>query len=444
MEEYSEKLVEILESINTSIGDKLRVEKENNVFEGLLMPRTSDTQKNYLTLKLENGYNIGLKIDKSTEIEKVEEGREPDVSRKSEKITPKEKKPEITVLGTGGTVASRVDYKTGAVKPTFSANEIYNTAPEVANIANIKAKTVCNVLSENISSDLWEKIGEKTAEEINSGSSGVVIAHGTDTMAYTGAALSFMLQNLSDPVILVGSQRSSDRPSSDAPINLASAVKAATSEIPKVCITMHGDTSDNYCLVHDAVNARKCHTSRRDAFKTINNKPIGIVKENELKLLEEFEEEKEKGKVEIKGGFEDKAALIKVHPNIKGERIERLVDEGYKGIILEGTGLGHVPNSLYNQLERAVEEGIFVGMTSQCVWGRVNMNVYSTGRELLEIGVCPLEDMLAETALVKLMWTLDKTQELEEVEDMMRKNIAGEISSRTLPDSFSNSHKYEE
>ncbi len=436
MKGYEGKAKKLLDSTDASVGDRIKVKKGKQEFEGLLMPRTEGGPESHIVLKLDNGYNMGIKAEGDLKVEKIKEGKEPEIGRGGEGIEPEEDKPDIVILGTGGTVASRIDYRTGAVHPAFSASEIYNTAPEIADIANIKTETVCNVLSENMNPELWNEIGNSVAEVLNSGADGAVIAHGTDTMGYTASALSFMLKNLSKPVVLVGSQRSSDRPSSDASLNLTGAVTAAASDLSEVGVVMHGSTEDDFCFIHRGVKVRKCHTSRRDTFQSINEMPIGMVKDQEVEFFQERERRKEDVEVEVEDGFEEKVALVKIYPGIQSDRIDNLVDGGYKGIILEGTGLGHTPETLYSGIERAVENDIPVGMSSQCLWGRTNMRVYSTGRDLLDLGVFSVEDMLPETAYVKMMWILDKTQDRYEVESLMKKNIAGEISSRTKVEPF--------
>lgn len=437
VEGYREKAIDLLESASVSVGDRIKVEKDDQSIEGILMPRTEGGAPDRVVLKLDNGYNVGIKVTENTKIDKLEEGGEPEMGGKELEISVDPKKPDVTIIGTGGTVASRIDYRTGAVHPEFSPSEIYNSAPKTTEIANIRTKTVCNVLSENMNPELWSKIGNMIARELNEKKvDGIVIAHGTDTMGYTASALSFMLQDLSKPVVLVGSQRSSDRPSSDATTNLTGAVSVATSDLGEVCVVMHGSSEDEYCLIHRGVKVRKCHTSRRDAFQTINDIPLGMVTDSEVKFLHERRRRKEKEGVKVKDGFEEKVAVIKVFPNIQSELIEGLLDRGYKGIVLEGTGLGHTPKSLYPSLERANDVGIPVAMTSQCIWGRTNMRVYSSGRDLLDLGVFSLGDMLPETAYVKMMWALDKTQERDEVKSIMKKNLAGEITTRTRPDVF--------
>lgn len=436
MKGYQGKAKEALESISASVGDRIRVMKEEQDFEGILLPRTEGEDPNYLTIKLDSGYNTGIKVTENVEIDKVRRGKEPEIGRAPSEIEPDPEKPNVAIIGTGGTVASRIDYRTGAVHPAFSASEIYNSAPGIAEIANVETHTVCNVLSENMRPKLWSEIGNAVAEQLNEGADGAVVAHGTDTMGFTAAALSFMLKNLSKPVVLVGSQRSSDRPSSDASLNLLGAVSTAVSDLAEVCVVMHGSTEDEFCLIHKGTKVRKCHTSRRDAFQTINNKPIGKVEGKDVDFFTEDRERRSETKIEVEDGFEEGVALVKSYPNIQSEVIENLLDEGYKGIVLEGTGLGHVPESLFPGLEKAAELEVPVAMTSQCIWGRTNMNVYSTGRDLLDLGVFSVEDMLPETAYVKMMWVLDKTQDIDEVKEMMKKNIAGEITPRTQSDVY--------
>lgn len=436
MKGYRGKTEKLLESADASIGDRIRIKKGSQTFEGLLMPRTDRGASGNIVIKLDSGYNTGIKITKGLEIEKLKKGKEPRMTKKESEVKPEAGKPDVTVIGTGGTVASRIDYRTGAVHPEFSASEIYNSAPEIAEIANIKTNTVCNVLSENMTPQLWSKIGNTVAQELNEGATGVVIAHGTDTMGYTASALSFMLKNLFKPVVLVGSQRSSDRPSSDTILNMVGAVSTAISNLGEVCVVMHGSTEDEFCLIHRGTKVRKCHTSRRDAFQSVNDLPLGRVKDSKVEFFQGKRDRRNDEEVTVEDGFEEKVALVKIFPNIKSEVIESLINEGYRGIVLEGTGLGHTPESLLPSIEKAIHEGIPVAMTSQCIFGRINMRVYSTGRDLLDLGVFSAEDMLPETAFVKMMWILDKTQEMGEVESLMKQNLSGEISAQSRPDIF--------
>ena len=314
-----------------------------------------------------------------------------------------------------------------------SACEDFLTATELADIARIKARVLFNILSENMTPKHWRRIAEEVVKELNGSAWGVVVAHGTDTMSYTGAALAFMLKNLTKPVVLVGSQRSSDRPSSDAALNLIAATRVATSDLAEVVVVMHATSSDEACAVHRATKVRKMHSSRRDAFKSINVPPIGEVRE-EVKLFGSYRRRSE-GEVYADTRLEERVALFKAYPGVDPELLEYCVDR-YRGIVLEGTGLGHVPEQLFPAIERARDEGKAVVMTTSTLYGRVDMKVYSTGRRLLNLGVIPGEDMLPEVAYVKLMHVLAVAQDEEEVRSLMLRNLAGEITPRTLPDTF--------
>lgn len=438
MSGYKGKIKELLRSASIEVGDKIRVEKTGSTYEGVLMPRTELGDPNHIIVKLASGYNLGIKLGRGVKITKLVKGKLPKLGPPLLEVKRDPSKPDVTIVGTGGTIASRVDYRTGAVYPAFTAQEIYSAVPELAELANVRVVEACNVFSEHMTPDLWVKIGRAIAKELNAGASGVVVAHGTDTMGYTAAALSFMLKELFRPVVLVGSQRSSDRPSSDAALNLISAVRVAgRSDIAEVCVVMHGSTEDDFCLIHRGTKVRKCHTSRRDTFQTINDISIGMVKNGELNIFrDDYNRAGSKGRVTVDGKFEPKVALLKVTPGMPSSVIEGMLRAGDKGIVLEGTGLGHVPESLFDGIKLAVDKGVPVVMTSQCLWGRVDMKVYSTGRDLLQLGVIPGEDMLPETAYIKLMFVLGHTHEMDEISNLMRTNLAGEIAPRTRPDTF--------
>ena len=427
---YKGKARKFLEGIN--IGDRVRIIKEDRSYEGFLMPRSELGDEMHVVIKLDNGYNIGINIE-NARVERIpyERAKEKIEERK---VSFSKEKPIVTILGTGGTIASKIDYKTGAVHPSFSTEELVNAIPELEEIANIKTTLLFNILSENMTPSYWRKIAKAIAKELNSGSRGVIIAHGTDTLAYTSAALSFMLKNLYKPVVLVGAQRSSDRPSSDASMNLVSSVRVACSDIGEVVVVMHGSTSDDYCLIHRGVKVRKMHSSKRDAFRSINAKPIGEIREGKIKVFQEYRRRKEE-EVLVDDKLEEKVALVKIYPGINKEYFDYVVDN-YKGIVIEGTGLGHVPVNLLPSIERAYEEEIPIVMTTQTIYGRADMKVYSTGRELLARGVISGEDMLPEVAYVKLMHVLAHFSDLEEIRKEMLRNIAGEITKRTEVDNF--------
>ncbi len=412
------------------VGERVRIIKGERTYEGVLMPRSELGDARHVVIKLDSGYNIGVEIS-GARVERLGSARRAKAAFPEPEFSPE--KPEVVILGTGGTIASKIDYATGAVHPSFSTAEIVNAVPELADIARLRARVLFNILSENMTPKHWRKIAEEVAKELNGSAQGVVVAHGTDTMSYTGAALAFMLKNLTKPVVLVGSQRSSDRPSSDAALNLIAAAKVATSDLAEVVVVMHASTSDDACAVHRATKVRKMHSSRRDAFKSINALPLGEVRD-QVRLSGSYRRRCE-GEVYADTRLEERVALFKAYPGVDPELLERCVDR-CRGIVLEGTGLGHVPEQLFPAIQRAREEDKAVVMTTSTLYGRVDMKVYSTGRRLLNLGVIPGEDMLPEVAYVKLMHVLAIARSEEEVRSLMLRNFAGEITERTLPRAF--------
>ena len=435
---YSGVSRDVLAKAGAQIGDRLRLEVKRTggqeVVEGLLMPRYHfGREENYVVVKLRTGYNVGVRVDVATKVSVLGKGEAPHFTRPA---LPQQKAglPKVSIISTGGTIASKVDYRTGAVKPALDSEDLYSVVPELADLATIDAKVLLSVFSENIGPQQWPKIAESVAEQVRAGADGVVIAHGTDTLGYTAAALSFALQGIPVPVVLVGSQRSSDRPSSDAATNLVAATAVAgQAPFAEVVVAMHDWVSDERVAVHRGTKVRKCHTSRRDAFRSVNARPIAYydLVNRALQLNgQKYAERHKRSDWEIRSKFDPNVALIKFHPGLSVGMIDWATATGYKGIVLEGTGLGHVSDTLFPALERAVKDGIVVGMCSQCIWGRVHMNVYSTGRDLLKIGVLSLGDMLPETALVKMMWAFGQEKDPEKVRKIMIKNIANEISDR--------------
>ncbi len=415
------------------IGDIIRIKNDEELYEGILIPRSECGDEKHVVIKLRNGYNIGVNVIRTTSIEKVGVGVKPTFIPAS---LPQQRPnlPRVAIISTGGTIASRVDYRTGGVRPALSANDLYGVVPELSEIAVVEAEILFSLFSENIKPEHWSKVAESVERHIKKGATGVVVAHGTDTLGYTAAALSFALQNLPVPVIMVASQRSADRPSSDAATNLIGAVRAATkAPFAEVAIAMHDNISDKTIAFHRGTRARKCHTSRRDTFRSINGAPLAKTENEQIKMLtNDYCRRDPKKKPVLKLSFDNRVALVKFHPNIDPDLIKWYVEGGYRGIIFEGTGLGHLGNYCYSAVKNAVEAGLLLGMTSQCVWGRINMKVYNQGRDLLAMGVIPLEDMLPETALVKLMWAFGQTEDTDEAKRLMLTNIANEISQRTI------------
>lgn len=426
---------QFLDSQNVSIGDKIRVTKKGVSYEGMVLDRAEDADDEHVVLKMASGYNMGVKITDS-ELELLEKGEKPEIELPPVDVERDDHKKDISIISTGGTVASIIDYKTGAVHPAFTADDLLRATPELLEHANVRGEAILNILSENMKPEYWVKAARSIADEINNGAYGVVVAHGTDTMHYTSAALSFIMDT-PVPVVLTGAQRSSDRPSSDAFWNLMGSVAAAKSDVAEVTVCMHAEEDDPDCYLHRGTKVRKMHTSRRDTFRSINTEPIARIRNGSLKLNKNVDynkrdcKKREEGEVILHDDLEPKVAFVKSYPGISAEILDLYVDRGYRGIVIEGTGLGHCPDYLIPAVSRATDSGIPVVMASQCLYGKVNMNVYSTGRELLSAGVISALDMLPETAYVKLVWTLGQTDNPEEVRRIMQTNLKGEIESRS-------------
>ena len=430
---YRGQTLKLLQNVNAEIGDVIRVTKNGENWEGILIPRSEIGDEHHIVLKMKSGYNVGVRIDQSTQVEKVGEGvkptfKPPPLPKQNQSL------PRIAIVSTGGTIASRVDYRTGGVRAALSASELYSVVPELSEIAVVETEILFSIFSENITAKHWIATAKTVAKHIKNGVSGVVVAHGTDTLGYTAAALSFALQDLPVPVVMVASQRSADRPSSDAATNLIGAVKAAVSApFAEVVVAMHETVSDMSIVFHRGTKTRKCHTSRRDTFKSINSSPLARLEDNKFVMLtDSYMKRDASRKLKLKPEFEEKVALVKAYPDLDPCVVDWYVANGYRGIIFEGTGLGHVGDYLFSAIQNAVDKGVVVCMTSQCIWGRLNMNVYDQGRDLLAMGVISLDDMLAETAYVKLRWALGQTTDIKDVKKLLKENVANEFSSRTL------------
>jgi glutamyl-tRNA(Gln) amidotransferase subunit D len=432
---YRGEALEAIKKVQAEIGDVIRVMKNSDVYEGILIPRSEYGDEKHVVLKLKSGYNIGICITPDTRIEKIGKATKPTFSspplpRQHEGL------PKVAIISTGGTIASRVDYRTGAVRPALTASDLYSVVPELANIARIDAQILFSIFSENMTPKHWTEIAKAVAKQVTGGVDSIVIAHGTDTLGYTAAALSFALQDLPIPVILVGSQRSADRPSSDAATNLVGAVTAAAkAPFAEVAVAMHETPSDDSVILHRGTKVRKCHTSRRDAFKSINVTPIARMQNQQVNMLtEDYRRRDSSRKLILKPEFDEKVVLLKFYPSLNPAVIDWYVEHDFKAIVLEGTGLGHVGGYCFDAIKNAAKHNIVVAMTSQCIWGRVNMNVYDSGRDLQALGVIPLEDMLPETAVVKLMWIFGQTKNVEEAKKLLKTNVSGELSPQTLPE----------
>jgi len=428
---YRGEALSTLKNFNAMVWSDVEVETSSGTFTGIILPRSETADQYHIVLKLRSGYNIGIASKKIRNIKVA--GRKEAHYKIPEKEFPYDpRKPKVKLLGTGGTIASRLDYRTGAVIPAFTPGELYGSVPELADICNLETEKLYGVFSENMGPEQWIGTAQAIGREIEKGVQGIVIGHGTDTMHHTAAILSFMVQNSPVPIVMVGSQRSSDRPSSDAALNLQHSVKtAAESDIAEVMVCMFGPTSDMYGLLHRGTRVRKMHSSYRSTFRTIGDIPIAMVdREKITPLRKDYKKRRTDKNVIINTAFEEKVSIVYYYPNMKADIIDSLIDNGYKGIIIAGTGLGHVNKPLYPALKRANQKGIAVYMTVQTLWGYVQMYVYDTGRDMMELGVIPAANMLPEVAYVKLGWALGQTNDLEKVREIMLTPIAGEITER--------------
>jgi glutamyl-tRNA(Gln) amidotransferase subunit D len=423
-------------------GELVEIITASQQFKGVFIKE----EKDFLVLKLGSGYNVGIakrniKDKKSLGAPKHEAGEE-----KHSKESQNDKLPLISLLHTGGTIASKVDYNTGAVIAKFTPEDILALFPELKNLANINSRLISNMLSENMRFSHYNLIAKAVEHEAKEGAKGIIVTHGTDTLHYTAAALSFILENVSIPVVLVGSQRSSDRPSSDSASNLLSAAVFITHcKAGGVFVCMHENTSDESCLIIEGVNVRKMHSSRRDAFRPINKGLVAKVDYSSKKIewVKDLKKSKEDSKLRL---FNEniKVGLVKSIPNMFADALESYKD--YDGLVIEGTGLGHMG---FSEVDEHTKENAEIGkslkhlagkmpvvMTSQTIYGRIDMNVYSTGREQLGMGIIGnYADMTPETAYIKLAWLLSNYKK-EEIKALFEKDLRREISERSEKESF--------
>lgn len=428
---YRGEALSILQHYDAQVWSDVEVSTDKGAFTGIVLPRSETADPHHIVLKLRSGYNVGIAAGTIQGI--TIQGRKEAHYKIPEKEFPFDpKKPRVKLLGTGGTIASRLDYRTGAVIPAFSPGELYGSVPELADICNLETEKLYGVFSENMGPEQWIGTAQAIGREIERGVQGIVIGHGTDTMHHTAAILSFMVQDSPVPIVMVGSQRSSDRPSSDAALNLMHSVKtAAESDIAETMVCMFGPTSDVYGLLHRGTRVRKMHSSYRSTFRTIGDIPLAMVSREAITpLRQDYKRRRRDRRVTVNTAFEEKVSIVYYYPNMKPDIIDSLIDNGYRGIIIAGTGLGHVNKPLYPALKRARDKGIAVFMTVQTLWGYVQMYVYDTGRDMMELGVVPGANMLPEVAYVKLGWALGQTADLQKVTGIMMTPIAGEITER--------------
>lgn len=428
---YKGAALNILKKFNVRVWGQAEVNTTRGLFQGTILPRSENDDDKHIVMKIITGYNIGIDVLTITGM------KETGYKKANYKIPEKEFPyteglPKVKLIGTGGTIASRLDYRTGAVIPAFSPGELYGAVPELAEICNLTTEKVFAVFSENMAPDNYKKLAIAIGKEIENGVDGIVIGHGTDTLHHTAAALTYMVQDSPVPIVLVGSQRSSDRPSSDAALNLMhSCTAAGHGDIAEVMVCMFGPTSDEYGFLHRGTRVRKMHSSYRSTFRTVGDTPLATVTRNGVvPIKENYNHRRKDRNVKIMPYFEEKVAIIYYYPNMQPDIIDSLVANGYKGIVIAGTGLGHVNKPLYPAIERAYAAGVHMYMTVQTLWGYVHMFVYDTGRDLMAKGIIPAGNMLPEAAYIKLGWALGQTTDREEVKRIMLTPINDEITVR--------------
>ena len=417
-------------------GDRVKINTKKGSEEGILMP---SPDKNTVLLKLDSGYNIGFNKKEVSKIAVI--GKATIAKKATTKIAKNPHLPTIAILHTGGTIASKVDYRTGAVATEFSPEELLSLFPELQSIANIESELIAQMWSDDLRFAHFSLIAKAIEGQIKKGVKGIIIGIGTDNLAVASAALSFMVEKSPVPIVFVGAQRSSDRGSSDAAMNLICAAQFVTkTDFGGVAICMHESANDKSCLILPGAKTYKLHSSRRDAFKAVNSEAIAVVDYNTKKIKYNTADYLKDGKeLIVKPEMEEKVGLLKIHVNMFPEQFSFF--KGYKGLVIEGTGLGHTPGQnpnseteihkkIYPAIKEIVDSGTVVVMTTQCLFGGVNMNVYDKGRDLLGLGVISGKDMLANTALVKLSWLLGNEKNTEKVKELMEKNLRGEINPR--------------
>ncbi|MDP3461557.1 MAG: Glu-tRNA(Gln) amidotransferase subunit GatD [Bacteroidales bacterium] len=428
---YKGDALDTLKKYNARVWGQAEVETTRGKFIGTILPRSENDDDQHIVMKIPTGYNVGV------DVRTIKSMKETGYKKANYKIPEKQFPttpglPHVKLFGTGGTIASRLDYRTGAVIPAFSPGELYGAVPELADICNLDTEKLFAVFSENMGPKQYIGLAKAIGKEIEQGIDGIVVGHGTDTLHHTGAALTFMCQNLPVPVVLVGSQRSSDRPSSDAALNLMHAMKAAgQSDIAEVMVCMFGPTSDEYGLLHKGTRVRKMHSSYRSTFRTIGDTPLAMINRKTISPIHKtYNKRRNDRNVKILPYYSDEVTMLYYYPGMKPDTLDALVDAGYRGVVIVGTGLGHVNKELYPAIERAHAKGVHMYMTLQTIWGYVHMFVYDTGRDMMAKGIVPTGNMLPEVAFIKLSWVLGQTDDPAEVKRLMLTSVNDEITPR--------------
>lgn len=430
------KLVKLLEKAKASELDRVAVSTSDGMkLEGLVMPRIEYGDTDCLILKLDSGYNAGISADKIEQMKVISKASPKAVAKKSSKAGGSGNAlPQVVMIATGGTIASIIDYSTGGVTGKLEAEQIAEAIPGLQERISISAfHSPFRIMSEDMTHKEWQKLAQISEKELKREEvRGIILTHGTDTLHFTSAAMAFMLNQFKKPVAIVGAQRSTDRGSFDGIMNMQCAATYATGDIGETAVVMHGSSNDDYAFASRGTKVRKMHASRRDAFQPINDWPLAKIwpdgRMEKTNQMARKTEETPDAKAQV--AFEPKVAILKTYPASDPGIIEYYAKKGFRGLIIEGTGLGHVPTAWVPAIKEAVDDGILVGITTQCINGKANPYVYSNLRKLAATGAQYLSDMLTETAYVKLGWALGQKKSAKDVSGLMATNVAGEYNNR--------------
>ncbi|MBT4916993.1 asparaginase [Candidatus Peregrinibacteria bacterium] len=330
-------------------------------------------------------------------------------------------KPKICLLFAGGTIGMIRNKKTGALEPAQSAFDIVREIPEIQKHLKLDFKMVVNIDSSNMNPAHWTEIA-KTIEKLYDKYDGFVVVQGTDTMGYTASALSFALQNLSKPIVFTGSLIPLEEIGSDGRNNLVYACLTATLDIAEVCLAF-----SNKILRGN--RAKKNHESFVAVFHSPNFPALGEL--GRPTILNEWRKKRRKRTLKCSPNFDPKISLIKLFPGFDPEILDKVIDRGAHGIVLEGFGPGNVPfleDSIIPQIKRATSENIPVVIASQMERGATNLSSYEAGYYAQKAGAISAQNMTSEATVTKLMWTLAKTRKIAEIKKIFAKDLAGEVS----------------
>lgn len=316
----------------------------------------------------------------------------------------------IILLTTGGTIASAPSAQ--GLKPQLSGEEMLRLLPELSEMCQLDCQEIMCLDSTNIQPEEWIQMAEVIGQAVKD-YDGIVVSHGTDTMAYSAAALTFMLKNLAKPVILTGAQLPITAPDTDGKQNLVDAVCVAASGVAGVYVVFAG-------RIIQGMRAKKMYTRNKDAFRSINAPDIGSVVNRQVIFNRKVPVPVGPFSVDLK--MNPNIALLKLFPGFSEKFIEAAVEAGYDAIILEGFGAGDIPHFRRNLLpviEMATAKGVMVIVISQCTYDGTHLLVYDVGVQAAIAGAISAGDMTLEALCAKLMWVLGHTADQRERQRMM-------------------------